>query len=336
MYVSLNSPTSPARVRAAVSSVVFIGLIAASGCGPHDVPPDGLDAFPSKSVNIIVGFAAGGGSDQWARSIAGAAEDTLGVPVEVTNIPGDGGLAAFPEFLAAPPDGYTLLSIVDIYAAAYAAGESDVNPAEDVVPLLVGNIAVSQIYIDPDDDRFTTWDEVLTYAEQNSGLTVASEGVPLDLEDLSIRGLERAFALDLERVIIQDADERFTAPLTGATDLLIEQSSDVTELVASGELLPVLTLWNERIDGSEDIPAVTELDPDFTSLLRFRGLATHTGVPEGRLDVLKVALNQAFNSSEFQTVLQERSLDVVPYPEDAAAAVQEQVQIYEQAAAELQ
>lgn len=317
------------RVFGIVMIVPFVVAIALSGCTINAVPTDTPADFPTQPIKIIVGFAVGGGSDQWARSIASAAEQTLGVPVEVTNIVGDGGMAALPEFLAAPADGYTLLSILDIYVADYASGQSDINPAEDMMPLLVGNLAVSQMFIAAGDERFATWDEVVAYAQANPGLTVASVGAPLDLEDMSIRHLEQTFAVDFERVMIEDAEARFTAPVTGMTDLLIEQASDVTELVASGDLQPVLTLWNERIEGSEDVPAVTELDADFTSLLRFRGLAAHIGVPQARLDFLRTALREAFNSDEFQADLRERSLNVVAYPDDAVAAVEEQVELYE-------
>ena len=311
-----------------VMFVVFIVAIVLSGCRLKGVTPDAPADFPTQPINIIVGFSAGGGSDQWARSIASAAEKTLGIPVEVTNIVGDGGQVALREFLSAPADGYTLLSIMDVYVAEYSSGESDINPAEDLVPLLVGNLAVSQIYIAPDDGRFTTWGQVVAYAKENPDLTVASVGAPLDLEDLSIMSLEQTFAVDLERVIIEDAEERFTAPVTGMTDLLIEQPGDVRELVASGELRPILTLWNERIKGSEDVPAVTDLDADFAPLLRFRGLAAHNGVPQARLDFLRAALREAFNSHEFQADLRERYLDLVAYPEDAVASIREQMEIY--------
>lgn len=323
---------SQARARQAFGILMFVVCIVAvvlSGCRPKGVTPDAPADFPTQPINIIVGFSAGGGSDQWARSIASPAERTLGTPVEVSNIVGDGGQVALREFLSAPADGYTLLSIMDVYVAEYASSESDINPAEDLVPLLVGNLTVSQIYIAPNDGRFATWGEVAAYAKENPGLTVASLGAPLDLEDLSIMSLERTFGVDLERVIIEGAEERFTAPVTGMTDLLIEQPGDVREWVASGELRPVLTLWDERIKGSEDVPAVTELDADFAPLIRLRGLAAHTRVPQARLDFLRAALREAFNSHEFQAGLRERSLDIVAYPEDAVALIREQIETYE-------
>ena len=329
------------RIHIIVPVLVLGVVLAASACGGEDstsTPISSTDSlaqlkpadFPTNPINIIVGYAAGGGSDQWARSIARAAEKTLGVPVTVTNIVGDVGLDAVRDFLSTPADGHTLLSIIDIYAAAFARGEIEVDPAEDLVPLLVGNVAVSQIYIAPDDERYSSWDEVVTYAKENPGLRVPSAGTPLDLEGVSIVSLEQAFDVDLERVFIAETEERFTAPVTGAADILIEQASDVKALVNAGELKPILTLWNEPIKGSKDVPTAKDKGAEFIPLLRLRGLATHRGVPQERIDYLKAALREAFNSEEFQKDLRERSLDLVSYPEDAAAAFREQVETYQQ------
>jgi putative tricarboxylic transport membrane protein len=311
-------------MRASILSTILIGLtLTLAGCTLID--GSGND-FPDGPVNIIVGYAKDGGSDQWARSIAAEASKTLGVEVTVTNIPGDGGITGLNEFLTREPDGYTLMSIVDIYAAAFAKGQIQTNVAEDLVPLLVGNMVTSEIYIAPDDPRFQTWDDVVNYARSNPGLKVASAGTPLDLEGLSILGLEDAFNVDLERQIIQDANDRFNAPVTGVTDLLIEQSSDVQELVQNGTLKPVLTLWRSRT--SQGVPAVTELAPDFSTLLRMRGLAAHPDVPQDRLDILKEALEAAFSSANYQRYLRDKGMDAVQYPTDAPAAWREQAEIY--------
>ena len=265
-----------------------------------------------------------------ARSIASTAEAVLGVPVTVTNQPGNGGLDALNDYLGASDDGHTLLSIIDVYAAAYANGETGINPAEDLIPLLVGNLSVSQIYISSDEQRFSTWDEVVAYDQSAAALTIASAGAPLDLEGLSILGLEQDFEVDLERVLIQGTEARFDAPIIGTTDLLIEQPSDVKELVDNGELVPILTLANERISSSEDVPTAIEKGAEFAPLLRIRGLAAHEGIPIDRLAYLKAALKEAFNSDEFQANLRERSLDQVTYPTDAVAAFSEQVETYAQ------
>ena len=139
-------------------------------------------------MTIVVGYAPGGGSDLWARSIAGAASEVLGVPVTVTNIVGEGGLDALDAFMDMPADGCTLMSIVDVYASAFAEGLTAIDPATDITPLIVGNIVVSQMYIAPDDPRYSSWDEVVAYARRNPSLRVASAGAPRDPGGVERRG----------------------------------------------------------------------------------------------------------------------------------------------------
>jgi putative tricarboxylic transport membrane protein len=309
--------------RTSIGVILVALVLAATGCTVVDGTST---AFPDGPVNIIVGYARDGGSDQWARAIAAEAERTLGVEVTVTNIVGDGGLLGLQSFLEQPADGYTLMSIVDIYAAARAKGEIEAEVADALLPLMVGNIAVSEIYISANDARFSTWDDVVVYARANPGLTISSAGVPLDLEGLSIRALDDAFDVGFERRIIESSVDRFNAPIEGVTDLLIEQSSDVQGLVANGTLRPILTLWRART--SDDVPAVTEYDATFPTLLRMRGLAAHSDTPQEHLDVLRTALDAAFESESFQQYLIQKGLDAVPYPSDAVEAWREQVALY--------
>ena len=126
---------------------VLVAILVGAACGGGDATKGPLGSlkptdFPTEPINILVEYDAGGGSDQWARSIAKAAEEVLGVPVTVTNLVGNAGLDALDQYMSEPADGYSLFSIVDLYAAAYASGETEINPAEDLVPLLVGNLVV--------------------------------------------------------------------------------------------------------------------------------------------------------------------------------------------------
>ncbi|NJO22316.1 MAG: tripartite tricarboxylate transporter substrate binding protein [Sphingomonadales bacterium] len=65
--------------------------------------------FPTKPINFIVGFAAGGGTDAFIRALAEPMTQSLGQTVIVQNKPGAGGGVAAMTIKAAEPDGYTLI-----------------------------------------------------------------------------------------------------------------------------------------------------------------------------------------------------------------------------------
>lgn len=89
-------------------------------------PADAQTWKPEKPIEIVVGFAPGGGSDQAGRLIAAAAHDLFPVPLVVNNKPGAGGVLAASQVAKAAGDGYTLL----------VAGGSDTTsvPAHRKVP----------------------------------------------------------------------------------------------------------------------------------------------------------------------------------------------------------
>ena len=82
--------------------------------------------FPIRSVNIICPYAAGGGTDLFARGLARSAEPMLGQPVIVSNITGGAGAVGHSAGILAPPDGYTVTAVTFELVSL---------PLQDLVPL---------------------------------------------------------------------------------------------------------------------------------------------------------------------------------------------------------
>lgn len=70
--------------------------------------PQAAAKYPARNIEIIVGYAPGGGQDTVARAIAAYAQERWKVPVTVTNKPGGGGWVGAAAAFQAPPDGYTM------------------------------------------------------------------------------------------------------------------------------------------------------------------------------------------------------------------------------------
>ncbi|WP_386079755.1 Bug family tripartite tricarboxylate transporter substrate binding protein [Vreelandella sp. F11] len=76
--------------------------------------PAAADDFPSRPLNMVVGFGTGGSADRMARMMSGPISEELGVPIQVTNRPGAGTQVASNYVLNVPDDGYT------VYASTFA------------------------------------------------------------------------------------------------------------------------------------------------------------------------------------------------------------------------
>ncbi len=94
-------------IQAVLAAVMFIGSL-------HQVVAS--ESYPSKPIRMVVGFAAGGGTDMYARIIAPKLSERLGQQVIVDNRPGAGGTIATVLVSKSQPDGYTLLFISPSFA----------------------------------------------------------------------------------------------------------------------------------------------------------------------------------------------------------------------------
>mgnify|MGYP000075831040 CR=1 FL=1 len=284
--------------------------LATSGVAAQEMRTE--DGFPERPITIIVPWGAGGGSDTVARAWGNALSEVMGQSVQVTNKPGGGGLAGVPDFMTAPADGYTIFQTVDIAISDYVAGRLRENPAADWSPLCATQITFNQLYIRPDEDRFTDFESFLEYARANPDeLTIANTGNPGTMERLIMTFLEAEFDFDTAVIAFDNPSERYASLIGGTVDAMVEQPGDVRQFVDAGQMIPILTFLNERPEVFADVPTHREIGATFEPMLRFRGFWIHNDVPEDRKALLEQACEAAFNTAEYQEFNARGFMDVV-------------------------
>src|SRR5215468_7449859 len=114
----------------------FLQLTAATALLPAITPLAWAQAYPARPVRIIVGFAAGGNSDIFARLFGQWLSERLGQPFIVENRPGAGTTLATEAVVKAAPDGYTLLLFSSsTFLAATLYDKVSFNFVRDIVPV---------------------------------------------------------------------------------------------------------------------------------------------------------------------------------------------------------
>lgn len=294
--------------------------------------------YPNRPVTIMICFGTAGGSAQAVQALQGAAEKIMGVKVNMISKPGGGGLNCLPDFQQTPADGYTILQHIDALPAQYAAGGTDLNPAKDLIPLLIMNVAPSGLYIRGGDERFMTdgkpdFEKVLAYARSGEGkLTVSNLNVPMELVSMAV--VEKFFGFKSKQVLFAKPAQRYGAVIGGQLDVLFEQPGDVSKHVEAGTLAPVLSIWPERFKVAPDTKATgADYDMKWSPLLRFRGLFVKKDTPKEIVEYLQQVFKQAYDSEEHQAFLERKSLTIVESyrsPADAAKELENAIQTYGQ------
>ena len=126
--------------RTLLAATVSLGLLGASGAAIAQA------AWPSKTVRIVVGFAAGGTTDVMARVLAQGLTEALGQTVIVDNKPGASGNIAAGEVIKAAPDGYTvMIAPTSVETANLSLFKSSILPSRDLTPVMA--IGRTQMYL---------------------------------------------------------------------------------------------------------------------------------------------------------------------------------------------
>lgn len=288
------------RGLASVAAAAALLLAGAAGAATAAML-EKVDGFPDRPFTVIVPYGAGGGSDQLSRAWGAALEKVTGAGVQVVNKPGGGGMAAVPDFMAAPKDGYTILESIDDAVTNYVSGKLKENPAEDWEPICMTQITFSQLYIRPDDERFSDWESFLEYAKAHPNeLTIANVGNLGSMERVNMKLLSDQLGFQVKQVAFDKPSERYAALIGAQVDALFEQPGDVRNFLDAGKMEPILTFYPKRPSAFSDTPTVHQVGGDFEPLLRFRGFYTHPAVPADRRAYLEEACKLAFDTDSFQ------------------------------------
>src|SRR6266550_3436319 len=159
----------------------FLALAAGAAALPLSPHIAGAQAYPSRPVRIVVGFAPGGSTDIAARLIGQWLSERLGQSFVIENRPGAGGNIGTEAVVKAPADGYTLLQ-VDASRAINATLYTDLNFnfIRDITPV-TGIMRVPGVIVVHPSVPATTVPEFIAYAKAKPGklsMAAAGNGTP--------------------------------------------------------------------------------------------------------------------------------------------------------------
>ncbi|MGX9961765.1 Bug family tripartite tricarboxylate transporter substrate binding protein [Roseomonas sp. F4] len=221
---------------------------------------------PTRPIQLIVGFAPGGGSDIIARSIAEAAAPLFPQPLVVVNRPGAGGAIAAEAVSRAAPDGHTLLIA--------GGSESTSLPAHRDLPYDPKRSFTSVIRLTRNahficargrGGRFTTMQQAIEAAKvRPEALTHGSSGVGTLSHSIFIM-LGRATGTELLHVPYAGGGPQQQAVLAGQVDLVVQASDELRGLAASGDILPLACASAQRMPAYPQVPTLRELGVDLVA-----------------------------------------------------------------------
>ena len=262
-------------------------------------------AFPSRPIEILVGYSAGGGTDVLTRRLAGNMEKTLGVPINIINKPGGGGLVAMQELVARPADGYTLGVLLgnQFLQKHFNGADSWIDPLQDVTLIGVFNRDVWGIAVQ-DAAAYDTLDQFISYARANPGLCVGA-GSPGSLYYWTWEVLMDMTGIELTIVPYGGTSQALTALAGGELVATGALPSEAESLAQSGLAKMIGVASETRLTTYPNLPTFIEQGYNLV-IGPWRSIVAPAGLPEDVSERLQVALQNAYESDDFQAFMESR------------------------------
>ncbi|MBP6777785.1 MAG: Bug family tripartite tricarboxylate transporter substrate binding protein [Piscinibacter sp.] len=275
-------------------------------------PAGGALAQSAKTVRILVGFPAGGGTDAIARLLGEKLKDELGVPVIVENKPGAGGQLAAQALKAAPADGSTFFISHDhtITILPMVSKNAGFDSARDFVPVAGFATFVNAFALSPGTPAKSLNDYVAWVRSQGQGKGVVGVPAPASTPEFLVKVLGEKFKLDLV-----SAPYRGSAPMIG--DMLGNQIAagvgsvpDFIDNHKGGRIHVVAVLGAKRQPTLPDVPTLAELGIAGFEDLPFYGFFAPAGTPRAAIDGFSAALAKVVAMPDVRARLTALGLDV--------------------------
>jgi tripartite-type tricarboxylate transporter receptor subunit TctC len=253
--------------------------------------------FPTKEVQIIIPWAAGGATDLIFRALAATTGKYLGKAVVVVNRPGGAGAVGYTEAAQAKPDGYTLVSAITPLtilphqvktAFTYKSFEPVINVVDDPSMFLVRS-----------DAPWKSLKEFLDYAKKNPDMiTVGNSGAGGGVHLVAL-AFERAAGVKFNHIPFAGGGPSVTALLGGHVNAVSVSPPEGIEHVKAGKLKIIALFSEKRFEMFPDVPTVKEQGVDF-AMGMWRGLVAPKSTPADVIKKLHDAFKQGMNDPVFK------------------------------------
>ncbi len=251
--------------------------------------------YPSKPVNLIVGYSAGGATDRVARIIARELTSQTGQPFIVENRPGANSNIAAAYVAGQQPDGYTVFvgSVANtISRSLYSNLQYDL--LKDLKPVVLLTTISNILVVNPN-VPVNSVSEYIAYAKANPGkLTCASSGVGSSIH-LSCELFKMKTGTDILHIPYKGSAPAVTDLLGGQVDSMFDNLPSAIPQVRAGKLKALAVTAADPVPFAPGVPTVGETIEGFEVSSWF-GFYVPAGTPQAVIDKLNADVNKALSS----------------------------------------
>jgi tripartite-type tricarboxylate transporter receptor subunit TctC len=261
-------------------------------------------AYPTRSVRLIIGYTPGGSADITARLMAQWLSERLGQSFVVESRPGAGTNLATEAVVRAPADGYTLLLVAPANAInASLYDKLNYDFMRDIAPV-AGLIRFPNVIVVNPQVPARTVPELIAYAKANPGkLNMASSGNGSTIH-VSGELFKMMTGISMVHVPYRGGAPALTDMVGGQVQVMFDNLPTSIEFIRSGRLRGLAVTTQTRSAVVPELPTVAEFVPGYEASAWY-GVGAPKGTPEPIIEQLNQAINAILADPKMQTRIAE-------------------------------
>ena len=278
-----------------------LALACAFGLGVFTLGAQAQANYPSKTITIIVPYAAGGTTDVIGRALAVGLSRHLGQSVVVENKPGAGGTLGVVDMRRARPDGYRLTMVpVSVFRQPYVQ-KTNYDPLKDL-RYVASFTAYDFILGVPADSPFQTLQDLVDAAKSDKeGVDYGTPG-QFTGNQVAMALLGKASGASFVHVPFKGDSEATTAMLGGHVKSIVS-TNGILNFMESGQVRALAIAAEERPAAFADVPTFREAGYDVVVPSPL-GLAGPKDLPDEVVQKLETAVKAALDEPEMQQAIE--------------------------------
>lgn len=291
------------RIRRLAFSLVAIGALVAGAVLAAD--------YPTKPVQLMVAYPAGGSTDVAARIVAAIAEKELGQPLVVVNKAGAGGQVGWTEMARQKPDGY-YIGFINLPATNTVILDPERKAAFGIdafAPIINQVLDPGVIWVKADSPYKSLKDVIEAAKKSPSKISAATTGILSD-DHLAILMVEEAAGVVFRIVHFEGGAPQMTAILGGHVEVAFDNVGSIVKRVKSGEVRGLAVMDTQRSKFLPDVPTTVDLGYPSVISSSTRGIAGPKGLPEPVVKKLQEVFRKAMEHPDHVKKMEDAGLAI--------------------------
>ena len=257
--------------------------------------PKTKSGYPERAINIIVPYAAGGGTDIMFRTMDKVAAELKIFPQNfvITNVTGGSGFTGKQQAISRPPDGYTLTVADDSNIFGQILGQAPMKYT-DFTYIARMVLDYNMVIVRQDSPFKSLQDWIAAAKAQPKGVTVGGTGIGNN-DHVHLANIEKRTGVQFNYISFDSGGQVLTNLLGGQVASALANPGEAYEQIRAGTVRALGVSAPERLKGLPHVPTWREQGVDYV-VAQFRGVAGPKGIPADIVAYLEEAFKRVAES----------------------------------------